>query len=158
MEPIPSFIQKGQSDIQSWLLTEDHCREDFSNVDVLTANRGDVDTQVNESIAKLGLVVVIEILKGKGDGREAVSGMIDMEVFLTVTENVLVHRESATWTGKTAQWVVQALFDAFNPQIGKSLPCVLQAFETLTDTGNMLVFQVTGKTKAGWKKVPPATS
>jgi hypothetical protein len=121
----------------------------WSNVPVLTPERGDIGDQMERKIAELGMCAAIEILKGKVEYQAVGVGAISMPVAITISENVLLHRAGDGWNGKTAMSAVMDVLLAFNPQRAAQ-PITIEDWDMLNDTGGRLVFQVNGTARAGW--------
>lgn len=149
-----SLLSKIQEDIQKELLSYDW----FKNVPTVTDDKGDVETEVNNKILELGLVVVIEIEKINVEFEGVGSAAIELPVVFTVIENVILNREEGKGTGKTAKDVMEHLFAIFNPiraaEAGKELPCTLQGADLINDVGGKLIYQVNGTVQAGWTLSP----
>lgn len=126
----------------------------FANVTVITADPGDVITQVNTALGKLGICIVIEPLEGSGENNGN-AGSLDIEVQLgiSVAERALTNR-SASGTNKRATQVIVKLLQLFNPLNATPIPATLGRWKLTNDTGGMVVYQVTGRSNACWTPEP----
>ncbi len=146
-----SLFSAVQEDIRQWL----KAREFFSNVEVITEDRGDVINEVQTALGKLGIVVVVEMLKGRVEFPGVGAGSIAFGIGMTVHENVVINR-SGDGTKKTAPDAVVEIFDVFNPLNAathqKSLPVLLEDFDLLNDSNGELIYQIRGKARGGWTR------
>jgi hypothetical protein len=125
----------------------------FSNVDIISDQKGDIDTIIKKQIDGLKLLIVIEVLAGKVFEQSMSAVAIDLEVSFTIEETVLLNRAPGG-SGKTAGMALARLFSVFNPfQSTDLLACTLSGFETLNNTQGKLIYQVTGTAKAGWQNI-----
>jgi hypothetical protein len=120
----------------------------WSNVEVLTPERGDIESTVEAAIQKLGLCAAIEITKGTVQFQAVGAVAMELPITITITEHVVLHRGDA-WDGKTAMSALMDMLVAFNPVQTAQLMTV-SGFELVNDTGGRLVFQVNGTARAGW--------
>ena len=123
----------------------------FKNIQCISDEAGDLDTQVVKKLGELGLVVVFEILKGDVQFEGVGAYGINLAPTFTITEQVLMNRDekSQGYTGKTATDVVCQLFAIFNP-LGGTHPIRPTAFNLINNTGSVITYQITGKCAAGW--------
>lgn len=122
----------------------------FSNITLLTEERGDVLNRVLTAIGKLGLAVVIEPLHGKPENLAAGSYRLDLSLGVTVTENVLVN-QGASGTKKPAEEVLARILCLLNPLRSESVPAWVESFDLVDDAGGLLVYQINCKAAAGFK-------
>ncbi|NCC50900.1 MAG: hypothetical protein EOM20_06745 [Spartobacteria bacterium] len=141
------------NDIKDELIATMKKDEWFSNVDIISDQKGDIDTIIKKQIDGLRLLIVIEVLSGNVFEQSMGSVAIDLDISFTIEETVLLNRAPGG-SGKTAGMALVRLFSVFHPyQATALLSCTLSGFETLNNTGNKLIYQVTGTAKAGWQNI-----
>lgn len=131
----------------SALLTADSY---FSGVTILTESRGDILNQLQSALGKLGIVVIIETLTGKPETPGIGSYTIDLNLGITVTENVLIN-QSASGTRKPASAVVARIMCLLNPLRQQGLPAWIESFGLVDDSGGLLIYQLNCKARAGFE-------
>ncbi|MFH0907194.1 MAG: hypothetical protein V1929_00325 [bacterium] len=139
------IIDRIQQDIADFIKADAF----FKNIDIVTADKGTIDDDVGQALAKLGLCVVVEMMTGKVDHENVGAGAITMRPTLSVIETPLLNR-TADGTGKRAEDVVEQLFLLFSPL--RAGPGVAMGWEIINDTGGRLAYQVELKCNAGWEK------
>ncbi len=127
--------------------------EFFSNVEILTDEKGDLDTTVAAALQKLGLGVVFEMDTGTVKYPALGSTVMKVKAVFTITENVLINRDENNQdaTGKRATDVVCELFAIFNPA-QDAVPVVLETLVPTSNTGGVVAFQINGYVDMGWKQ------
>jgi hypothetical protein len=127
--------------------------EFFSNVEVLTDEKGDLDTSVASALQQLGLGLVFEIDTATVQFPALGSTAIKAKAVFTITENVLFNRDENNLeaSGKRATDVVCELFSIFNPLQGE-VPVVLETMVPLSNTGGIVRFQVNGYLNMSWQQ------
>lgn len=128
----------------------------FQNVQVILDEKGDVENQVEQKLATLGLALIFEMETGKPSYPNIGSYVMDLAPVFTIQENVLINRDpnNNEATGKTASDVLCKLYEIFHPmQPGLPILIELQDFELIGDTGGVVTFTLNGKTTAHWTPI-----
>lgn len=124
----------------------------FANIDVLSDDKGDLDTTVATALQRLGLGVVFELESGRVKNPNLGAREIDLKATFTIVENVLINRDAGNveGSGKTASDIVVELFAIFNP-MASAVRLYLADFSLISNTGGVITYQVNGTVPAGWK-------
>ena len=127
--------------------------EFFSNVPVITDEKGDVDTAIEAALQQLGLGLVFEIDTATVQYPALGATAIKAKAVFTITENVLINRDenNPDAAGKRATDVVCELFSIFNP-MQAAVPVVLETMVPLSNTGGIVRFQVNGYLNMSWQQ------
>jgi hypothetical protein len=120
----------------------------FAGIPIITERKGDVLNQIEINLGKLGLCVVIETITGKPEHGAIGSYSLDLNVGITVTENVLIN-QGATGTKKPASEVVAMILCLLNPNRA-SVPAWAERFALVNDMGGSLIYQIDCKAAAGF--------
>lgn len=131
----------------------------FDNIDVLTDEKGDIDTTILIALQKVGVGIVIEVDRGSVISPNVGSSDVELTCVISIVENVLINRdpENVSASGKRATDLVCELMAMFNP-MHKAVPMTVTPFELQNNTGGVITWQMTAKVYAGWKqKVTGAT-
>jgi hypothetical protein len=126
---------------------KDHILADvwFADILIILADEGDVLNKLEQALSKLkGLAITIETLSGPIGYVAGASASTDVEVGITVNENVLVNRSQAG-TRKRASAVLQRLVSRFKP--ANNPPFMIAQWRLEQDTANACIFSLTGKVK-----------
>lgn len=129
-DPNLDFITDAEMRVQADLLVGDW----FQGVTVLTNANGDLDAQITQAVAGLGLFIVITISEGQVP---EIGGDEDWKCTIVVTENPLLNRGGET--GKTARLTVQKIIKA---AAGSTSIHLTNAAEVIAENG--VVWQLTG--------------
>jgi hypothetical protein len=121
----------------------------FTGIPIITEARGDILNQIQRALGKLGICVIIETLTGRPEHASAGSYLIELNVGLTVTENVLINQGS-TGTRKPASEVVARIMCLLNPLRQQALPAWVESFGLVDDSGGLLIYQLNCKARAGF--------
>ena len=110
----------------------------FSNITVLTCADGDTNAKIEESLAKLGLFLLVEIIT---EGR--LPGIDDTEpwpIWITISENPILNRGTGEGsTGKTARMALEELARLCDETLSIGAPRAVPVFDE-----NQLIVRVIG--------------
>lgn len=127
----------------------------FQAVPILHDERGDIDSQIQQSLKKnLNLVCVMEL--GRGTMRFPAAGAVAAEtrVVFTITERTLFNRDKNRpgYNGKIASDVLCELCAQLNPNNPGGSPVVLEYWEPLSNMKGQIILQVSGYAQLGWQE------
>lgn len=106
-------------------------------VTVVDSIRGDIESQLNQSLGKLGACVVIDPPQGPvaySNGTVTLEGIVEIWVF----ENVLMNR-GAAGTQKTAAEICAKIIHLFKP--GANQPVTVVRFDPQETVAKLLVYR-----------------
>lgn len=122
---------------------------------VISQDEGDIDTQVDAATAGVayGVFLVIEVLRGTVKSRGLGAWAMDVNVALTVQENVTVNRAQTNFL--PWDYVIMALLTLLSPwgNANQLFEAVPDSFEVTGDTGGVMSAQIQGKSVVGWVRV-----
>jgi hypothetical protein len=149
-KPNPNPIEETKKRIVDFA----NARPFFQQIPVITDERGDVETQVQVALNKLGLSTVFEMNSGAVKYPGVGCYSIDLVPTFTITERVLLNRneKAANFTGKIATDVLCELYAIFHPMQAGGSPLYLTGHSVENNTGGVIIYQLTGKLSAGWKE------
>lgn len=130
---IDDFLTAAEKRIQQILLADDF----FQNVTVLTNANGDLTAQIEQALSALGLFLCLRVYQGPPP---VVGDSENWKLEIVVTENPLLSRGSAEWTGKTARFALQNLVRVLHTTGAANL---VNAQEVPAD--GVLIWQVDGE-------------
>ena len=119
---------------------------------LISQDKGDIDTAVDEAISgpAHGVFVIIEVLTGSVRTPSLGAFAMDLEVGLTIVENVTINRASENFM--PWDYVLMALATVFGPKGNANQPLEINTskFDTIQDTGGVVRIQLTGKALVGF--------
>jgi hypothetical protein len=120
----------------------------FTGVEIITERKGDILNEIERNLGKLGICVVVETITGKPEYGAIGSYSLDLNVGITVTENVLIN-QGATGTRKPASEMVAMIMCLLNPN-RPGVPAWVEQFSLVNDAGGLLIYQLECKAAAGF--------
>lgn len=124
----------------------------FTGIDVITERKGDILNMIDAAIGKLGICVVVETITGKPEHGSIGSYSLDLNVGITVTENVLIN-QGATGTRKPASEMVAMILCLLNPN-RTAVPAWVERFSLVNDSNGLLIYLIECRAAAGFQLDP----
>jgi len=112
-------------------------------VEVIAAERGNLDAAIATALGKLSKCVVVEILNGPV-GYSGAKAQVDATIMFTVFEHPVTNRAGRDAV-KTALRIVDEVLVALHPST--TPPCHPQRWELIADLDDLLTYQVTATRK-----------
>lgn len=137
-------------DIQSGISAIITADSYFTGLPVITEAKGDILNIIMRALGKLGICIVIETLTGKPEHAAIGAYRLDLDVGITVSENVLIN-QGATGSKKAASAVVARLLCILNPNASRGVPAWAESFNLVDDSGGLLIYQIKCKAVAGFE-------
>ena len=141
-----SFIQEAQENIKRQMLEQCCDKEFFRDLNILTADKGDLLTEIEKVIGSLGLVLVIEVTGGP---MPIIEQATEWNASINIIETPTLARGENS-DGKTADVVLDAVLRAFANGgyfVGKTIKM------TPTESG-IVIYTVEGTTDIILKTKP----
>lgn len=133
--PRKSMMQTAAENIRRDLL--EGCENDFfTGVDIIRADKGDLDTAISEAIARLGLCLIVEVAGGPAP---LLCDPTEWDAVITIVETPALSRAEGG-SGKTADLALDAVLATFI-EGGHFRPTEVRPL-----SGKDLVIEVRGKT------------
>lgn len=133
--PRKSMMQTAAENIRRDLL--EGCETDFfTGVDIIRADKGDLDTAIDEAIARLGLCLIVEVAGGPAP---LLCDPTEWDAVITIVETPALSRAEGG-SGKTADLALDAVLATFI-EGGHFRPTEVRPL-----SGKDLVIEVRGKT------------
>lgn len=133
--PRKSMMQTAAENIRRDLL--EGCEADFfTGVDIIRADKGDLDTAIAEAIARLGLCLIVEVAGGPAP---LLCDPTEWDAVITIVETPALSRAEGG-SGKTADLALDAVLATFI-EGGHFRPTEVRPL-----SGKDLVIEVRGKT------------
>ena len=143
--PRKSLLQTAAENIRRDLL--EGCEADFfAGVDIIRADKGNLETSIAEAIARLGLCLVVEVAGGPAP---LLCDPTEWDAVITIAESPTIAR-AAGGTGKTADLALDAVLATFVEGRGHFRPKEVRPL-----AGDDLVIEVRGKTTVLFYKSNP---
>lgn len=134
--PRKSLLQTAAEAIRRDLL--EGCEADFfAGVDIIRADKGDLQTAINEAIARLGLCLIVEVASGPAP---LLGDPTEWDAAIVIAESPTLSRAEGG-SGKTADLALDAVFATFAAGRGHFRPTEWRSL-----AGDDLVLEVRGKT------------
>lgn len=140
-------LREIQNGVANDLLNNEVAPGWFANVPVICEQKGDILNQIEISLGKLGICVVIEVLTGKKDSQGIGAYSLDLNVGITVTERVVVN-QGPTGTKKRASQVVAMILSLLDDS--RAVHAWTTGFTLVNDSGGLLIYSIQGKAAAGF--------
>jgi hypothetical protein len=121
----------------------------LNDIPIITEQKGDILNQIDITLGKLGICVVVETLTGRPEHLGAGAYSLDIKVGITVTERVIINQGS-TGTKKAASEVVAIILCLLNPSRARC-PAHATSFDLVNDSAGLLIYQVNASATAGFQ-------
>jgi hypothetical protein len=142
-------------ELQAEIADKIRSHPELNGISILTADKGDIATEVDLAIAKLGLVIIVEPLPGKVSYHAPDRGAMDLEFAISILENVTLNRsgwaEGTAGTGLTADGALELLLELFNPLQASGSPIHPDRFTLAENGAGIQARQLIGRVSAGWQ-------
>lgn len=119
----------------------------FAGIPILCERKGDLLNQLQAALSKLGICIIVETLTGTIEHQAVGAYALDLKVVVSITENVLIN-SGKTGTRKPASEVLARVLCLLNPM--RSVPAWATSFDLASDSGGLLIYQITCKAAAGF--------